>query len=381
MSKSYAINAIQRYRLRWMFLIALAWTAIDVVSKILFTATGRTPSRIVRQITLESISLRTLCLLCVSLVVSYLLIFRFRGMFRSSSPLQNFLYKTGILILFAILGNFLIHTSYTIVILNYGLLQALSTFWSDVTHTTYLLERTVSWMITFSLTLLVIEINEKYSPGLFFSIIFGSYTNPRRERRIVMFLDLKDSTPMAEKMGTDLYFLFIRDFIYYVSSALLEYGGNIYQYVGDEVVTSWPTSPATARRALSALKDAQHQIDRHRGLFMKKYGLVPEFRVGIHEGEVTVGEIGIVKKDLAMSGDTMNTAARIRSACGDLGHDILASEAFANLLPPTESGLIRMSVGVLDLKGKSSGLELFTYKPATNAPRSKISRGQAAAGL
>lgn len=370
MSKT-SINAIQRYRLRWMILIALAWTFIDVVSKILFTATGRTPSRIVREITLESMTLRTLCLLCVSLTVSYLLVFRFRGMFRTSSPLKNFLLKAMLLVCFAILGNFLIHTSYTIVIMDYSLPRALGAFWTDVSTTTYLLERTVSWLITFSLTLLVIEINEKYSPGLFFSIIFGSYTNPRRERRIVMFLDLKDSTPTAEKMGTDLYFLFIRDFIYYVSTALLEHGGNIYQYVGDEVVTSWSTSPAMARRVLNALKDAQKEIDTHRPMFMKKYGIVPEFRVGIHEGEVTVGEIGIVKKDLAMSGDTMNTAARVRSACNELGYDVLVSYTFANLLPPDEAGLIRRSVGELDLKGKSQAMELFTYAPQ------EASRGKA----
>ncbi len=87
---------------------------------------------------------------------------------------------------------------------------------------------------------------------------------------------------------------------------------------------------------------------------------MPEFRVGIHEGEVTVGEIGIVKKDLAMSGDTMNTAARIRSATGELGIAVLASQPYSELLGD-DSLELRNSIGIMELKGKAIGLELFSY--------------------
>ncbi len=353
------INTIQRYRIRWMVLIALAWTAIDVLSKIAFTAAGRTPSHLVRLLTVQSLTLRTGMVLGVSLIVSYLLIFRFRGMFRSSSLRRSFLLKTLILLGFAILGNFLTHFTYTLFVLHFGPLTALKAFWYESTTSSYLVEKTVAWMITFSLTILVIEINEKYSPGLFFSIIFGSYANPRVERRIVMFLDLKDSTPTAEKLGTADYFLFIRDFIYNISAAILEHDGRIYQYVGDEVVTSWTTSPASARKCLAALSDARMFVRRSRAGFIKKFGMVPQFRVGIHEGEVTVGEIGLVKKDLAMSGDTMNTAARIRSATGEMDHDVLASEQFVNLLSREDRDVFT-SVGTMELKGKSEGLELYT---------------------
>lgn len=353
------VNTIQRYRIRWMVLIALAWTAIDVLSKIAFTAAGRSPTKIVKLLTVESLTLRTAMVFAVSLIVSYLLVFRFRGMYRNHSLWRGFLQKTLILVWFAVLGNFLIHITYTMFILGYGPLVALKAFWFESTTSSYLVEKSVAWLITFGLTILVIEINEKYSPGLFFSIIFGSYANPRVERRIVMFLDLKDSTPTAEKLGTSEYFLFIRDFIYNISAAILEHDGRIYQYVGDEVVTSWPTSPASARKCLAALSDARTFVRRSRAGFTKKYGMVPQFRVGIHEGEVTVGEIGLVKKDLAMSGDTMNTAARIRSATGEMDHDVLASAAFMKLLTREERTVFN-SVGEMELKGKSEGLELFT---------------------
>ena len=94
--------------------------------------------------------------------------------------------------------------------------------------------------------------------------------------------------------------------------------------------------------------------------FRRKYDIIPEFRVGIHMGDVTVGEIGVIKKDLAMSGDTMNTTARIRSACNELNQKFIMSKDFMDNSDLTEwQG---ESLGIVDLKGKNNGIELFSLK-------------------
>jgi adenylate cyclase len=82
--------------------------------------------------------------------------------------------------------------------------------------------------------------------------------------------------------------------------------------------------------------------------------------VGIHLGEVTVGEIGVIKKDLAMSGDTMNTTARIRSACTELNHHFIVSKDFVDNI--NLKNWQTESLGMIDLKGKGSRIELFTLK-------------------
>ena len=88
--------------------------------------------------------------------------------------------------------------------------------------------------------------------------------------------------------------------------------------------------------------------------------MVPDFRLGSHVGEVTVGEIGVVKKDLAMSGDTMNTAARIRSAYDELNHHFIVSKTFVENIDlarwQTES------FSLVELKGEEAGIELFSLK-------------------
>jgi adenylate cyclase len=105
---------------------------------------------------------------------------------------------------------------------------------------------------------------------------------------------------------------------------------------------------------------SRKNIHRKSNYFKRRYGIVPEFRVGINVGEVTVGEIGVLKKDLAMSGDTMNTTARIRSACNELNHHFIVSKNFVEA-----SGLKDWqteSLGLVDLKGKDQSIELFSLK-------------------
>src|ERR1700741_4500181 len=143
-----------------------------------------------------------------------------------------------------------------------------------------------------------------------------------------MFIDLKNSTPIAEKMDATHYFRFIREFIYHISTALLEFGGRIYQYVGDEIVVSWPAKPINYKNCVQALIGARKNIEKNGNRFRREYGFLPEFKAGMHSGEVTIGEIGVIKKDLAMSGDAMNTTARIRDACSETNQKFIVSREF-----------------------------------------------------
>ena len=165
---------------------------------------------------------------------------------------------------------------------------------------------------------------------------------------------------MQNSWAASGYFRLIREFIYQVSNALIEYGGRIYQYVGDEIVVSWIYNKENTRKSINALVQARRNLNRHNKIFQKKYGVVPEFRVGIHIGIVTVGEIGVIKKDLAMSGDTMNTTARIRSCCSELNQKYIASKDFINRAHLDASHY--ESLGMVELKGKTNEMELFALK-------------------
>jgi adenylate cyclase len=343
-----------------VIIIALWWTAIDFLAKFLFSGSGRAVDMGRRILTPQAAWLRVSIVFSASALMAYLLVFRLREAFRDQPLWKNWLFKTSILVGASLGMNFLIHISYYLIVWNLPPLKCLSLFWSDSIHTQWLVEKSVGWMMIFILTQLFLEVNAKYGPGVFFNILLGHYAQPRIESRIVLFLDLRDSTPIAEALGSKTYFSFIRDFIYYVSMALTEFDANIYQYVGDEIVASWKTTPKNAVKCLSALIEARRVLQKHSNMFRRKYGHVPEFRSGVHAGEVTIGEIGVVKKDLAMSGDTMNTAARIRTASSELNQKFVVSNEFLSLLPL--KSWQSKSLGSIDLKGKSDGMELFALR-------------------
>ena len=69
--------------------------------------------------------------------------------------------------------------------------------------------------------------------------------------------------------------------------------------------------------------------------YEREFGLRAAFRVGLHSGPVVVGEMGTIKKEIALIGDTLNTAARIVDACRDCG------ETFETLVMPGDAPACR----------------------------------------
>lgn len=347
----FKISNVNKLRLRTILFIGIFWTLIDLVIVLL---------RVDEEQHRHGLLFREILIFIVSLIMGYIFVYRLKKMLRHLPLWLNFLAKSFILLLAALIIVFLIQFLSNITFQKMSFREAYHYLQDYALYKDWLVKKVVYWLAIFFVTQLILIINEKYSPGVFLDILTGKYRNPREENRIVMFIDLKDSTPIAEKLGHHNYFEFIRDFIYLVSQAVIEFDGTIYQYVGDEVVSSWKCNDKNARKCLNTIIQSRKNIQRNSEIFRRKYDIVPEFRVGIHAGEVTVGEIGVIKKDLAMSGDTMNTTARIRSACNELKHHFVASKEFIDLGHLQDFQV--ESLGMVDLKGKDQKLELYNLK-------------------
>lgn len=346
------LSGLKKFRMRRVLYIAVFWTLIDMISTALNFNTHDNHSK--------SLLVRASLVFVMSGIMGYLFVFTLKNIFRESSLVVNFIAKSVILLFAALAMNFLVHFVDDLLIQQMGFKGSIHNFYSNVLDWNWMLKRTLYWIILFLITQLYLEINDKYAPGVFIDIIAGKYIQPKVENRIIMFIDLKDSTPIAERLGHSQYFLFIREFIYHLSLALIEHDGIIYQYVGDEIVVSWKYSKRNIKQCLAALIEARRNIQKNGERFRRKYGIIPEFRVGIHTGDVTVGEIGVIKKDLAMSGDTMNTAARIRSATAELNHKFIVSAEFAEKSNLKDWQL--ENLGIVELKGKATGVELYALK-------------------
>jgi len=346
------LSELKKYRYKLVMYVAAFWTITDLVVVLLSNNHPMNNP-------FSALLLRESIVFLMSLVMGYLLVFIFKQLFRKYLLWLALLLKSLLLVVAAFLMNALIYGISSLQTAS-PLKNSFRNLFADLTHINLLIQKILYWLALIVVTQLIIEINEKYSPGVFMDILLGKYVNPKNENRIVMFIDLNDSTPIAQKLGHFQNFKFIREFIYQVSNALIENDGRIYQYVGDEVVVSWLYSKENTVKCLQSLIHARRNIQRNSINFKKDYGIVPEFRAGIHIGEVTVGEIGVIKKDIAMSGDTMNTTARIRSACSELNKKFIVSKDFTDQSSFEDFQV--ESLGMIELKGKTKEIELFYLK-------------------
>ena len=211
------------------------------------------------------------------------------------------------------------------------------------------------------ISIIVLEISDNYGPGWLRNLIRGLYHKPRKENRIFLFLDINDSTTIAEKIGHEKYFNMLHDFFADITEPIIANWGHIYQYVGDEVVICWKNNDRNKRRCLKFISDSLDAIKRKENYYMKEYGLVPSFKAGVHAGHVTVGYIVIIKKEIVFSGDTLNTTARIRSKCHELKHSFILSIDFLHDFEvPAEYHVNEL--GEMEFKGRKEKSRVYSLE-------------------
>ncbi len=217
------------------------------------------------------------------------------------------------------------------------------------------------WLFVVLLTLLFLQVNDKYGPGTFKDFLLGKYFQPQREERIFMFLDLRSSTAIAERLKEEKYFNFLRDCFKFSTPAILNSKGEIYQYVGDEIVISWKIENGIKHgNCINCFFEVQKALESKTEYFQEQYGEIPKFKAGIHYGFVMTGEIGIVKREIAFSGDVLNTTARIQQKCNEFGVDLLFSKKIFDKIAATISDFKPREMGRLLLRGKEEEVSLYT---------------------
>ena len=204
------------------------------------------------------------------------------------------------------------------------------------------------------------EVSESIGQGVLSNFFLGKYYTPIEEERIFMFLDMRSSTEIAEKLGHVKYFEMLKEYFSDLSEPVIDYAGEIYQYAGDEMIVSWKLKYGLKNnnciRCFFAMKES---INRKAGKYKEKFGLLPEFKAGFHYGKVTTGEIGVLKKEIIFTGDVLNTTARIQGLCNQLNVDILISNVLLqklDLYPLFQT----KSLGETQLRGRGEKIELFT---------------------
>jgi len=252
----------------------------------------------------------------------------------------------------------------------YAVLNLLDVFFSDLTWSGYfaaLFHPDLFWGLlqvfgVISFLLFFVDLDRLLGPGVLLGYVTGRYHHPRRESRIFMFLDMKDSTKLADTMEANQYFSFLNLYFTEMSESILTTNAEIYQYVGDEVVLTWKMSNGLDdANCINVFFLIEDQINSHRERFLATYGVVPEFKAGLHAGEVVVAQIGELKSEIVYNGDVLNTTARIQALCNTYNEKLIISSELLQKLSLGEEFEVK-DLGMVSLRGKSETLELSAVR-------------------
>jgi adenylate cyclase len=202
---------------------------------------------------------------------------------------------------------------------------------------------------------------KKVGRGNIRSWIFGLMNKPREMERIFMFLDMKSSTSIAEKLGHKKFSHLVQD-VFSDLSVVDNYHGEIYQYLGDGAIISWSLKRGLRKsNFLRAYFAFTRVIYKRRRYYNRKYAFLPKFKAGIHAGKVMVLQVGQIRRDISYNGDTLNTAARIESMCNEYRQEVLISGDLFELIKYKRKYTFK-NVGNIKLKGKRKAIDIYQVR-------------------
>ena len=222
-------------------------------------------------------------------------------------------------------------------------------------------------LVIYGLLLFFMQINQLLGEGILWKFIRGKYHKPREEERIFMFLDMKSSTTIAEQLGHVRFYTLLNELFHEISQPVLQTKAEIYQYIGDEVVLTWEVKQGLEdSNCLKAFFMFQESLLRNSEHYIKRFGIKPEFKAGLHFGKVVSAQIGDLKREIVYNGDVLNTTSRIQDECNKYQRNCLVSGMLRNRLLQ-RNGYEWERIDAVTLRGKETEVELFSVRTVHSA--------------
>ena len=183
---------------------------------------------------------------------------------------------------------------------------------------------------------------------------------------VSMFIDMRGSTKLAEaRLPFDTVFL-INRFLEAASQAVVDAGGQPNQFVGDGLLALFglDTDPATAcRQAMRAAAMVASNVEYMNHEFASELQEPIQFGIGIHGGEVIIGDIGFRDHTVFTAlGDAVNVAARLQDMTKALNCTAIVSEDVCTNAGVKPEGLKRTEVAI---RGRDQAMAVFAASDAT----------------
>jgi adenylate cyclase len=151
----------------------------------------------------------------------------------------------------------------------------------------------------------------------------------RTENVAVLFTDIVGFTAYADGRSPADVIRTLRQFHERMEREIFRHGGTLDKYLGDGLMATFGTPFAGDRDACNALRCAQAMLASvdELNLERKPRGEPPiRISIGLHYGQVVLGDIGLNRLEFAVIGTTVNAASRLEALTRDFGCALIASD-------------------------------------------------------
>jgi len=184
---------------------------------------------------------------------------------------------------------------------------------------------------------------------------------PRNKEVTVFFSDIRSFTSISEKLADPKrVILMLNAYMTPMVENITKYQGTVDKFIGDAVMAYWNAPTAVQNHADQALLSALEQQDMLKemnGELYKTFGVHIAIGIGIHTGEVTIGEMGSAgRSDYTIIGDNVNLASRLEGLNKLYGSSIIISSSTKDAL---QGSYLLRSLDIVKVKGKKSAVEIF----------------------
>ncbi|MEO0379893.1 MAG: adenylate/guanylate cyclase domain-containing protein, partial [Pseudomonadota bacterium] len=180
----------------------------------------------------------------------------------------------------------------------------------------------------------------------------------------VLFLDMRGFTARTDgQLPYDVVFLLNR-FFDEIVPPILKAGGTIDKYMGDGLMAVFETDTprASALAAIQAVEGIGHALEAFNETLKKEGGAPVAIGIGVHLGNVVLGEIGAAgQAPRTLIGDTVNTASRLEGGTKDMAVQALISE---DTLHTAGHAVGHSDMVPLSLRGREHPLPALAVKEA-----------------
>jgi adenylate cyclase len=177
----------------------------------------------------------------------------------------------------------------------------------------------------------------------------------------ILFTDIAGFTTISESFSQpkDLI-LFISEYFEVMTTTIIAENGTIDKYIGDAIMAFWGAPDDNEMQAFDACRAAlicQHAIGKLNVILESENKPVINTRIGIHKGEVVVGNMGSSERmNYTVIGDSVNLAARLEGINKYYDTKIIISEDVYQAIQPH---FLARVLDIVAVKGKSNAVRIY----------------------